>query len=290
MKSDTKNVKLGVCKVFYAGVDLGYTKGGVEVTVKTDTHKVQIDQFGKSSINELVMGREVTAKVPLAETTVENMVAIMPGATMTTTGGTVASGTITIAANPADGENIVVNGATITFKTAATAANEVTIGATAADTAAALSAVLNASTDPLVAAATYSVAGAVVTVKYGNRLVFGTAGQKGTEGNSFTLDDGTAALDVTLSGAALTGGTEPTAKYVEVTNGVGTDLLSIAKELRLHPVGKADSDKSEDFLIPLAGTAGALNFAYKLEDERIYNVEFTGYPDPTTQKLFAVGK
>lgn len=170
MASDTKNVKLGVCKVLFNGVDLGYTKGGVEVTVKSETHKVMIDQFGKSPINEYVMGREVTVKCPLAETTLENLVAIMPGATLTTD-----------------------------------------------------------AVDPL-------------------------------------------------------------KKVVNVTNGVGTNLLDIAKALTLHPVGKADGDKSEDFTVFKAATAGALNFAYKLEDERIFNCEFSGYPDVANgNKLFAVG-
>jgi hypothetical protein len=169
MASDTSNVKVGVCKVFFDDVDLGYTKGGVEVTVKTDTYKVNVDQFGKTTINESLIGREVMAKVPLAETTLENLVAIMPGAVLVPSGGG--------ATNP------------------------------------------------------------VVTV--------------------------------------------PTA--------IGTELLSGAKELRLHPKSLPDNDKSEDFVIPLANTAGALTFAYKLEDERIYNVEFTGYPNPTTGLLFQVG-
>lgn len=170
MASDTKNVKLGVCKVFFDDKDLGYTQGGVEVAVKTDTHKVNVDQFGKTTINEYIMGRDVTVKVPLAETTLENLVAIMPGATLVTD----------------------------------------------------------------------------------------------------TID--------------------PTKKYVEVTNGVGTDLLSIAKELRLHPKGLPDTDTSEDFVIPMAATAGGLTFAYKLENERIFNCDFTGYPDPATGKLFVVGQ
>lgn len=289
MKSSTKNVKLGVCQVFYAGVDLGYTQGGVEVTVKTDTHKVNVDQFGKTTINEYIMGRDVMAKVPLAETTIENLVAIMPGATIATTGGTVASGTITIATNPSNGDTIIVNGVTVTFKTSATSAYEVTLGATAAATATALAAALNASTDPAIAAAQYSAASAVVTVTYGAKL-FGSAGLKGTDGNAFTIATGTAGAKVTVSGATLTGGTEPTAKTVSVTTGIGTDLLSIAKELRFHPKSKDDGDTSDDFVIPLAATAGALNFAYKLENERIYNVEFMGYPDSTNNgKLFTVG-
>jgi hypothetical protein len=166
MASDTKNVKLGVCTVFFDGVDLGYTQGGVQVTVKTDTHKVNIDQFGKTTVNELIMSRDVSAKVPLAETTIENLVQIMPGATLVGTG-----------------------------------ANQ----------------------------------------------------------------------------------------SVEVDSGIGIDLLSIAKELRLHPIAKAPTDYSEDFVIPLAATAGALDFAYEVEKERIFSVDFTGYPDPVTKKLFKVG-
>jgi len=166
MASDIKNVKLGVCTVKFNGVDLGYTKGGVEVTVKTDTHKVNIDQFGKTPINEYIMGRDVQVKVTLAETTLENLVKIMPGATL------------------------------------------------------------------------------------------------------------------------ITDGVDPTKKVVNVNTGVGTNLLDIAQTLVLRPVGKTDA--SEDFTVFKAATAGALNFAYKLEDERIFNVEFSGYPD-ANGKLFAVG-
>lgn len=281
MASSTKNVKLGVCQVFFDGVDLGYTQGGVEVTVTTETHKVNVDQFGKTTINEYIMGREVMAKVPLAESTLENMIAIMPGAVLSVTGGAKASGTLTVATNPSNGDTILVNGSTVTFKTAATGANEVTLGATAAATATALAAALNASTDPAIAAAQYTVAGAVVTATYNNY---------GVEGNSFTLASGTAGVKVTVSGATLSGGSDPTAASVSVPTGIGNNLLDFAKELRIHPYGKPLSDKSEDFVIPLAATAGALNFAYKLDAERIYNVEFTGYPNGTTSKLFSVGE
>lgn len=82
MASDTKNVKLGVCKIFFDGHDLGYTKGGVEVTVTTETFKVEVDQFGKTPIKEYIMGRQISVKAPLAETTIQNMAALMPGATI----------------------------------------------------------------------------------------------------------------------------------------------------------------------------------------------------------------
>lgn len=169
MASSTRNVKLGVCKVTFNAVDLGYTQGGVEVSVTTETHKVNVDQFGKTPVNEYVMGRSLTVKVPMAETTLDNLVKIMPGATL------------------------------------------------------------------------------------------------------------------------ITDGVDPDKKYVKVTHGVGNDLLETAKALVLHPTAKADDDKSEDFTVPLANTAGALQFAYKLDQERIFNVEFTGYADPATGLLFEVG-
>ncbi|HAX7496948.1 TPA: hypothetical protein JTO48_003372 [Escherichia coli] len=49
-----KNIKLGACKVSFGGVDLGYTKGGVQVEVATETLKVTVDQLGQTTISELV--------------------------------------------------------------------------------------------------------------------------------------------------------------------------------------------------------------------------------------------
>ena len=276
--SDTKNVKLGVCKVFYDGVDLGYTQGGVDVTVKTETHKVNVDQFGKTTINEVILSRDVTAKTPLAETTLENLVKIMPGAVLTEVGGSAATGTITIATNPSDGDTVTVNGVAVTFKTASPTGNQVLIGASASATATNLAAFLNASSLAGLSVATYTANASAVTVTYD---------VKGTAGNNFTLASGQAS--VTVSGAKLTGGTASTSEKVDVPTGIGTNLLETAKELRLHPKALPDSDKSEDFVIPLAATPGALNFSYQLEKERIFEVEFNGYPDPNTEKLFYVG-
>lgn len=84
MASSTENVKLGVCTVEFDSVDLGYTKGGVEVEVQTSTHEVTVDQMGETPIDEIVMGRTVQVTVPMAETTLENLVKIMPGSTLIT--------------------------------------------------------------------------------------------------------------------------------------------------------------------------------------------------------------
>lgn len=282
MTSSTRNVKIGVCKVFFGGLDLGYTKGGVEVSVKTDTYKVNIDQFGKTSINEYLTSRDVTAKVPLAETTMENLVSTMPGASIVAVGGAKAAATVTITTNPTSGDTILVNGQTVTFKTLGTAIllnNEVDIGANATATALNLAVFLQKAPG-LSNLVTGTSAAAVTTV---------TAKYHGTDGNLITLGTGTAGAKVTLSGTVLSGGTEPTSKSIAGGTGIGTDLLTIARELRFHPVALADSDKSDDFVMPLAATPGALNFAYKLDSERIYNVDFTGYPDSVTGLIFRVG-
>jgi hypothetical protein len=262
----------------YKGVDLGYTKGGVEVDVTTATHQVNVDQFGESVVNEFITKRDIKVVVPLAETTLENLVAIMPGSSLVGD-GSAASATITISTNPVANDTVVVNGVTFTFVATATTPFQVTIGGTAAATAANLQAKLAASTAGKVVIAKYTVNAAIVTVTYDS---------KGVEGNTFTLvKTGTG---VTLSAATLTGGVNPTKQRVDVTNGLQAgSLLANSGALVLHPIDKLDTDLSEDLIIPKAGTAGGMKFAYKHNEERIFNTEFMGYPDPVTQVLFTLG-
>lgn len=272
-----ENVKLGVCRVKLGGVDLGYTKGGVTVEVTTNTYPVTVDQFGESEINEYIMKRSVKVSVPLAETTLENLVNIMPGATLIENGGSFATGTVTFAANPEDGDTLTLNGVTFTFKTTPVGVNDVQIGASLGDTLETLVSQLTASSAPAISVANFEDDGVdELTITYKTKTELG---------NAFTI----AASDATVSAATLSGGVSGK-KRVDVVNGIGTDLLSTAKELTLHPIDNAETDTSEDFTVFKAATAGALNFAYKVDEERIYNVEFTGYPDQNNgDKLFAVG-
>lgn len=280
MSSSTKNVKLGVCNVFFDGADMGLTQGGVEVSVTTETHKVEVDQFGKTAINELIMGRAVTAKVPLAETTLRNLVATMPGSVLVTDGAQ-ASGAVTFATNPTAATTVTIGGQAFSFQVGKpSTAYQVQLGATLLDTAKNFVDVVNrASLQKALGGiqASANATGGIVTLKVGD---------PGVLGNSVTL---TAATGGVASGATLTGGVAETKARVEVTTGAGIDLLSLARVLRLHPQGKADADFSDDFVIYQAATPGALTFAYKLDSERIYNIEFTGYPDPASGKLFAIG-
>lgn len=169
--SSTENIKMGTCKISFGGQDLGLTMGGVEVEVTTTTHETKVDQFGDTVVNERIMGRNIVIKAPLAETTLENMVRIMPGAELKT--------------------------------------------------------------------------------------------------------------DDTKPGSPK--------KKVVVKTGVGISLLGLAQELTLHPIAMAEDDTSEDLVVPQAATAGAMSFAYKYDEERVFNCEFKGYPDSKTGALFFYG-
>ena len=279
--SNTENVKLGPCKITYDKVDLGYTKGGVEVTVETNTYAVTVDQFGEAPIDEYITGRTVTVSAPLAETTKKNLERIMPGATIVNEGAAKATGKIAVNTKPSDSETLTVNGIVYTFKTSASLDNDIEIGSNENATAAAIQAKLAASIDPKVAIATYEVDSSVdsqVNVEYKT---------EGVAGNEFTLETTSSGLSVD---ANLSGGLDGNER-VEVSNAVGVSLLKNAKELRLHPIANADDNYEDDFTIPAAGVAGAMNYSYMMDQERIFPTEFKAYPVTDGDKtiLFYVG-
>lgn len=281
MPSSTRNVKLGVCKIFYDGLDLGYTQGGVEFNVATTTHKVEVDQFGKSPISETVEGRTATVKAPLAETTMRNLLATMPGATLVTD-GVQAFGKVTFAANPTATTTVNIGGQAFTFQVAKpTSLSQIQLGATRDITLQRFVDQVNLmNLQPQwggVTAAITNLATGEVTLKVGDY---------GVGGNTVTL---AATNGGAPSGATFTGGVSETKARADVTNGVGIDMLEQGKVLRLHPLSKPDTDLSEDLVIYKAASSGALQFAYKVDAERIYNAEFTAYPDPVTNKLFSIG-
>ena len=106
----------------------------------------------------------------------------------------------------------------------------------------------------------------------------------------FSLNGG---LDETrhvfLAGNDLPARLHPGFHVAELGFGTGLNLLDYAEKLILHPKALPSTDKSEDFIVPLAATAGAISYAYKLDEERIFNVEFKGYPNSTTGLLFQIG-
>ena len=176
--NDPLNIRLGACIVTFGGQPLGLTKGGVDVEFVTETKKIEVDQFGKTPVNEFIMGRMVKVKIPLAETDVDAMHRVLSAV-----GSTLDPGVTT-----------------------GTAPNQVTTG-----------------------------------------------------------------------------------KFVTITDAVGTSLRASAQQLVLHPKILPLNDKSEDLIIPIANTPGSFTFSYKVEDERVFTLEFTGYPDQDTGVLLIYG-
>lgn len=265
----TENIKLGVCSIFYDGVDLGLTKGGVEVEVSTDTHEITVDQFGNTPVGELINGRNVMATVPLVETTLDNLLTIMPGSTLVTD-GVFGTGTITFSSSaPSNNDRVTILGQKFTFKTTPVAATDIPIPAGVNEAAQALADEINGATIDVSA----TVAGAVVTV---------TANSRSAALNSTITTNGS---NIAVTG--ITGGIDPTLARVDVQSGTSINLLSIAKKLLLRPVGTTGAD---DFIIWKSAAPGALSFTYAVDQERIFTATFKGYVDTANSNLlFSVG-
>jgi hypothetical protein len=86
--ANASNVSIGACQVTYAGVDLGHTQDGVEVTYAPTFHDVQVDKYGDTIVEKYLMGEKLTAKVKLAEYTIPNLdIAIEQGTVAGATSG-----------------------------------------------------------------------------------------------------------------------------------------------------------------------------------------------------------
>lgn len=168
MPTDFSKLEMGPCTATFNASDLGLTKGGVEVEFATEVSDITADQFGDSVINQVIKGRMVKAKVPLAENDLDRFATVFPGVTLVD-----------------------------------------------------------------------DVANSI------KKLVFNTA--------------------------------------------VGTSLRDNAAELILHPQHLDAADKSRDVTIPLAMAKGDMQFAFKVDEQRVYTLEFVGYPDLDTDVLFILG-
>lgn len=69
---DQDNVKLGVCRLYANGVEMGLTIGGAEGIYTPEFHKTKVDQYTGTS-EQWLIGESWGAKVRLAESTVANL-------------------------------------------------------------------------------------------------------------------------------------------------------------------------------------------------------------------------
>ena len=67
MSYDVNSLRVGACRIIFGGYDLGYSKDGVTVDVKTTTRRQDIDHFTFVETQEIVVKREVSAKASFIE-------------------------------------------------------------------------------------------------------------------------------------------------------------------------------------------------------------------------------
>ena len=79
-----ENIRIGAGRIYFGGVDLGLTQGGIDVQLETEEYEGNADQFGEIEAYSFITNRQITVTAPLLETHVENMVRTMPGATLVT--------------------------------------------------------------------------------------------------------------------------------------------------------------------------------------------------------------
>lgn len=96
-------------------------------------------------------------------------------------------------------------------------------------------------------------------------------------------------LLIAIPGSTLvTDATVVTKKKLLVKSDVGLALRSYADELVCAPIAQT-ATANDKFTMPIAAPKGEFKFAFKHDEERVYEVEFTGYPDLTTGVVYIIG-
>lgn len=79
---NVRNIRLGQCDITYNSVALGYTNGGVEVTIKNDVQEVAIDQYGSAVAKTYHKGTRIEVKAKLSEYAYATLAQVMNGAVL----------------------------------------------------------------------------------------------------------------------------------------------------------------------------------------------------------------
>lgn len=82
------NLELGACNVEFGAsgseTDLGFTKGGVQVSVDSPVVNITSDQFGQVILKQILVGRTAIIRIPFAETDLLLMSKLVPAASFVT--------------------------------------------------------------------------------------------------------------------------------------------------------------------------------------------------------------
>ena len=78
-------VDMGACNVYFgpdgAETSLGYTVGGVQVSYSVESQEIEVDQV-TSPISEQITKQNLEVKVPMAESNIPRLSALLPGTTL----------------------------------------------------------------------------------------------------------------------------------------------------------------------------------------------------------------
>ncbi len=246
MAVSSEKIRLGSCDVTYNAVDLGATKGGVEVEVATEKYTVKSDQTGETPLKDIITGTTVTVKVPMAETDLQRLKQMLPQSEFTAAGAAAPTGrSVDNVAGYGVGERVIT--------TTGTGGGSWAVGQTL----------------------TFDGHRTTYAVKAVNANTITIDPLNGGNGLEAPVED---TEEITVS-ASLGG--------VEIRTGVNIDLFNHAHLLKLHPHGLAAGDTEQDFTVFRAAPSANFSFKYEMAGERVYEVEFTAYPDAANNNRLA---
>jgi hypothetical protein len=82
---DSDNISIGPCYVYFAGVHVGHTFGGVTVSITQNTYELKSDQYGETPLRVLDAGLVMEVTVNMTESTFANLKLLFASATDETT-------------------------------------------------------------------------------------------------------------------------------------------------------------------------------------------------------------
>jgi hypothetical protein len=79
------NISIGPCYVYFNGVHVGHTFGGVQVSITQNTYQLKSDQYGDTAVRVLDAGLVVEVTVNMTEATFANLKILFASAVDETT-------------------------------------------------------------------------------------------------------------------------------------------------------------------------------------------------------------
>ena len=110
---DSNNISIGPAYVYFAGVHVGHTYGGVSMSITQNTYDLKSDQYGETPVRVLDAGLVLEITVNMTESTFANLKILFASATDETTyltfgkpvGEAVTTGELVL--EPIDGSDVV---------------------------------------------------------------------------------------------------------------------------------------------------------------------------------------